>query len=87
MRRRNDTTEADRKGGDIDAAVGARLREIRESRRMNQRDFGKLLDLSQATVSRLEIGDQIWTLAMLAKIAGKLGIPTSELQVSMTSAA
>lgn len=76
-----------RKAGDIDRALGERLRKLRKERELSQGAFGEIVGLSQSTISSLELGDTVWTYAVGLQITRRLGIPASELEIALSSAA
>ncbi len=63
----------------INDKTAAKIKEIRESKNINQAKFAKMLDLSSSAYSRLENGETQITLHILEKIADKLNVPFFEL--------
>lgn len=57
-------------------AIGLRIRKIREGLGLTQQEFGKLLNLSHASVSGYELGDSYPSVDCLIKIAelGRISI-------------
>ena len=58
--------------------VLSRLRELRESKVMSQRELGKRAGVSPATIVRLERG-QLARFVTIRKLADALGVPAEEL--------
>jgi transcriptional regulator with XRE-family HTH domain len=61
------------------AAVGARIREARESRSMSLSALAREAGIGKATLSQLEAGDRNPTIETLYAICGPLGVPLSVL--------
>lgn len=59
--------------------LAANLRLHRMSLGLNQTDFGKLLGISQRSISKLELGNYAPTLAQIYKLSKKLKVPVSAL--------
>ncbi len=72
---------ANERGGDRDvlAGVGARLRQLRRSRRMSLADLAGKTGLSASTLSRLETGRMRPTLEQLLPLARVHGVPLDDL--------
>lgn len=60
-----------------DTSVGDRIREIRVSRKMNQRDLARRTGLTQSWISRYERGEQKPGPTKLALLAKALNVPVS----------
>ena len=61
--------------------IGERIRTMRESRGMTQKDFAKLVGTSEAAVSSWVGGGHNFTLSTLAKISAALGEPIISVEV------
>lgn len=59
--------------------MGTRLRELRKSQALSQRDLAEKSDVSHATISRLELGHQKPTHKTVRKLADALGVEPHEL--------
>jgi transcriptional regulator with XRE-family HTH domain len=60
---------------DSAAAVGRRIRELREERGISLSTLARLAGVGKATLSRLETGAQNPTLETLYAVTGQLGVP------------
>jgi transcriptional regulator with XRE-family HTH domain len=60
-------------------AIGARLRQLREQRRMSQGDVEKVTGLLRCYTSRVENGHTVPSLETLEKYAGAFSIPLYQL--------
>ena len=63
----------------LHAALGEVLRSSRNARKMSQSDVGLDADVDRAYISRIERAEQSPTVATLAAIAAKLGVPVWQL--------
>ena len=54
--------------------MAKKIRFLREKLKLNQKEFGKLVGLSQQMVSKLESGESGYTLGLLEKIASRTGV-------------
>ncbi len=71
-----------------DAIVNAfaeKLRQVRRSRGMTQRDFARIAHLTESYLSRLEGGTIAPGIDLVARLARALGIPIAELLPSEDS--
>ncbi len=59
--------------------LGENLRKLRLKKNLSQGDLAKTLDVDRAYISNIENGRMNPTLSTLEKIAGALGISSSEL--------
>ncbi len=59
--------------------LGQNLRKIRTKKKMTQGDLASALNVDRAYISNIENGRMNPTLSTLEKIAGALGVATSEL--------
>ena len=59
---------------DIKKRVGDRIKEARKAKGLTQREFGKILGISHATVNGYETGNQNLTLDTLEKLAKALDL-------------
>ncbi len=57
----------------------SKIREIRVSKGISQKEMGEAMNSSQQTYNRLEVGDADISLSQLEKIAEKLGLTFQEL--------
>ena len=64
---------------DVDKKLGARIRTLREQRKMTQAAFGAGLGLDQSAVSRIEDGSRPLTAQELASGSSALGVTIAEL--------
>lgn len=71
-RGRPDAEEPDR--AELAERVGRRVRELRESRRLSQRDAAERLGMAASNLSRLESGRHLPTTDTLMRIAAELGV-------------
>ena len=60
------------KAEQLRASIGVMVQEARRKRHISQKGLAKLLDMSQAEISRIESGDQNITVDTLGKIAAGL---------------
>ena len=58
---------------------GDRLKEIRKSKGLSQKDLAEKLNVTQQTISHFESGDKIPKIETMRRIAAALKIPASEL--------
>ncbi|MBR3605729.1 MAG: helix-turn-helix transcriptional regulator [Candidatus Gastranaerophilales bacterium] len=63
----------------VKKSFGARIKEIRESRKMNQEQLAELVGLESRHLSRIETGKSFTTLENISKIANVLDVELSEL--------
>lgn len=63
----------------IDTAIGATLRELRESRDLSARQLAALSDVSAAMISRIENGHVSPSIATLSAVASALDVPMISL--------
>lgn len=63
----------------VKAAFGARLRALRNERRMSQEDLGGLTGLDRTYIGSVERGERNVSLVNIYKLADGLGIRVSEL--------
>jgi transcriptional regulator with XRE-family HTH domain len=61
------------------AALGDKIRQLREAANLSQRDFGDLAELTQTYVYQIETGRVNFTVGALGKIASALGVSIAEL--------
>ena len=54
--------------------IGARVKDVREHARLNQKEFGEAIGLERSTVTSMESGYQFPSLASLKNIAGKFRV-------------
>jgi transcriptional regulator with XRE-family HTH domain len=59
--------------------LGQNLRKIRTKKKMTQGDLATALNVDRAYISNIENGRMNPTLSTLEKLAGALGVATSEL--------
>jgi transcriptional regulator with XRE-family HTH domain len=64
---------------EIVARFGERLREVRLSRGMSQAELARQAEVTTNYISRLEGGGAAPGIDLVARLAGSLGIPMSEL--------
>ena len=64
---------------DVDAFVGARIREIRRGQTMTQMDMAHILGVSQQQVQMNETGKNRIVVSRLWRIAEVLGVPVAAL--------
>lgn len=64
---------------DIKKSVGKRIKQLRESRGLNQIDFSVILGVSDKTISSWEIGRTEPNMRMIQKIADYFGVTTDEI--------
>ncbi len=64
---------------ETDQKLGARVRSLREQRKITQAAFGEALRLDQSTVSRIEDGSRSLTARELASASSALGVTIAEL--------
>lgn len=60
-------------------ALGMRIKELRQIRKISQEQMANVLDMSRQRYSRLENGQVDISYVMIKKIADYLGVPTSEI--------
>jgi transcriptional regulator with XRE-family HTH domain len=58
---------------------GARVREVREARRVTQQHLSEMLSMRASSVSQIETGDLSPTLTTVAAIARAMGVRPAEL--------
>ena len=58
---------------------GARIKEIRESRNLNQEQLAELVNMESRHISRIETGKSFTTLENISKIATALGVSIESL--------
>lgn len=58
---------------------GYRIKEIRQEKKLNQREFAKLLNVTQGALCRWEIGENVPNLEVLFQIAKILDISADYL--------
>ena len=58
---------------------GARIKEIRESRGLNQEQLTELVNMESRHISRIETGKSFTTLENISKIATALGVSIDSL--------
>jgi transcriptional regulator with XRE-family HTH domain len=63
----------------MNAAIGARIRELREMRKLSQKDVAEKLGFSRQRVGRLEDGDADISYTIICKIADILDVPPSQI--------
>ena len=61
------------------AALGARIRELRLSKGLSQEELGFLCDTYTSHISRIERGDNNTSLEILARISAGLGVTLKDL--------
>src|ERR1700739_3414531 len=61
------------------AAVGARVKALREERGLSQRALGQRLQVSSSTVAKYEAGGHTPPLAVLVRLAGVLDVSLDQL--------
>ena len=59
--------------------IGSHIRELRSARRMSQDELGKLVDIDQTLISRVERNHRKVTVDELPKFAKALGVSTEDL--------
>jgi transcriptional regulator with XRE-family HTH domain len=64
---------------DIDARIGARIRELRAARNLTLEELAARADVSRAMLSRIERGESSPTAQLLGKVCGGLGVTLSVL--------
>lgn len=65
--------------GDLQRAVGERLREIRSSRGISQEDFAAVLDVHRTYLGGLERGERNLTVRSVERLAERLGVAPLDL--------
>jgi len=60
-------------------ALGTRIKELRQIRKISQEQMANVLDMSRQRYSRLENGQVDISYAMIKKIADYLGVSTSKI--------
>lgn len=73
------TSQSENEMNETDQKLGARIRSLREQRRITQAAFGEALHLDQSTVSRIEDGSRSLTARELASTSSALGVTIAEL--------
>ncbi|HOA80130.1 MAG TPA: helix-turn-helix transcriptional regulator [Defluviitaleaceae bacterium] len=63
----------------MNAAIGARIRELRESKKLSQEDVATKLGFSRQRLGRIENGDVDISYATICKIADILGVLPSQI--------
>lgn len=63
----------------LQKAIGKRIKEIREKKKISQQDIAGLCNIEKSNFSRLEAGNTNPTIYTLNKIAEHLGVTLSEL--------
>lgn len=63
----------------ISAQFGKNMKQIRTKKEMSQGDIARTLEVDRGYISNIENGEKNPTLSTLEKIAGALGISSSEL--------
>lgn len=63
----------------LQKAIGKRIKELRESKKISQQDIAGLCNIEKSNFSRLEAGGTNPTLYTLSKIAEHLNVSLSEL--------
>lgn len=71
----------------LEEAVGAIIRRAREQSRITQRELGYLTQLDPVTISRIERGVRLPSLASVLLIAKALKTPASEMIAEIETAA
>lgn len=71
---------------EADRQLGARIRSLREERRMTQTALGEALGIDQSTVSRIEDGLRSLTARELASASSVLGVTIAALLAEEMSA-
>ena len=70
-------SSGDFKAALLNAQFSARITKERIGRKMTQKDFAKLLGVSQPMVSKWEAGDYNFTISSISQIFEKLGLDYS----------
>lgn len=70
-------SSGDFKAALLNAQISARITKERIGRKMTQKDFAKLLGVSQPMVSKWEAGDYNFTISSISQIFEKLGLDYS----------
>ncbi len=65
---------------DMGKYLGEQIRLIREAKGLNQRQFAKMVGVSQAQISLHEVGEDVPSPKLRAKYAEGLGIPLDQLE-------
>ncbi len=65
--------------GELQAAVGRRVRECREARGLSQEDFADLLGVHRTYMGGVERGERNLTLRTVERIAARMGVDPLEL--------
>jgi transcriptional regulator with XRE-family HTH domain len=63
----------------IVSAFAEKLRQVRRSRGMTQRDLGRVTQLAESYISRLENGAMAPGIDLVARLARALGVPLEDL--------
>ncbi len=66
----------------LHSKIGARIKEIREAKRLSQADLARLLDVTPSYVSTLEKGDRNPSVGTLEKISKALGVSVDQMMSS-----
>lgn len=64
---------------DITRAIGQRIADLRAKRGLKQSDLARLLDISQTSVSKYELGEVRLTASAIIKLSKALKVSTDEL--------
>ena len=59
--------------------LGERVKRARQDRGLSQSDLAEILGISDAYVSKIELGKNAMTVTVLAKLSGALGVSTDWL--------
>jgi transcriptional regulator with XRE-family HTH domain len=63
----------------IKERIGQRIRQIREQKKMTQKDLSDLSDLDRSYITSVENGQRNISIINLEKLANALGVPLCEL--------
>lgn len=63
----------------IKERIGQRIRQIREQKKMTQKDLSDLSDLDRSYITSIENGQRNISIINLEKLANALGVPLCEL--------
>lgn len=64
--------------------IGSKIKELRESKGLTQKELGKRIGVTAVTITRYERGDRNPSIEMLNKIADALNVPLSDLILHRT---
>ena len=64
---------------DFQIALGNRIRQIREAKKISQTELGNLCEIERSNMNRIEAGNTNPTSYLLYVIADKLGVKAAEL--------